>query len=133
MAADDPRLVLDPAALQGYMELFGVAPVGPYTHADCLQYVEEYVHLMASRTHFTENIAFNIVFEGQLKLVLCLSSPTSTSVYNEQVRIMDEIGVVGIGDVYLWFQIGFGMDQYRFILLVCMIYAVQIHCELNLF
>ena len=123
MAADDPRLVLDPAALQGYMELFGVAPVGPYTHADCVQYVEEYVHLMASRTHFTENIAFNIVYEERLQLVLCLSSPKSTSRRNEQVRLVDQHGVYGIGDVYMWIQIGSGIEKYRFIQLTLVTYV----------
>ena len=105
MAADDPRIVLDGAALQGYMELWGVAPVGTFTHDYCVQCVEEYVHTMSSRRFFTENIAFNIVYEDRLKLVLCLSSPTSTRVRNEQVRFMDQHGVYGIGDVYVWIQI----------------------------
>ena len=133
MAADDARIILDAETLEGYMELFEVAPVGRYTHADCLRFVEEYVHVMSSRSFFTENIAFNIIIDGQLKLILCLSSAASTSVYNQQVRLMNQSGVVGIGDVYMWIQIGSGIDKYRFIWLVCMIYAVQIHFELNLF
>ena len=99
MEADDPRIVLDGAALQGYMELFGVAPVGTFTHDYCVQCVEEYVHTMSSRGFFTENIAFNIVYEDRLKLVLCLSSPATTRVYNQQERYIQETGMIGnIGD-----------------------------------
>ena len=105
MAADDPRIVLDGEQVQSYMELWGVAPVGTIGYEYCVQKVEEYVHRMSSRRFFTENIAFNIVYEDRLVLVVCVSTPTSTRVRNEQMRFMDQHGVHGIGDVYGWIQI----------------------------
>ena len=105
MAADDPRIVLDGESVEGYMELWGVAPVGTITYEYCVQKVEEYVHRMQSQRYWTENIAFNITYQDRLVLVVCVSTPTSTRVRNDQVRNMDRHGVHGIGDVYGWIQI----------------------------
>ena len=79
MAAVDIRAVLSPQVLQSYRELFGIAPERHYTDAQCDEYVEQYVHMMNSRTHFTENVAFNIVYDGRMKLVVCVSTPASTA------------------------------------------------------
>ena len=115
MAAVDIRAVLSPEVLQSYRELFGIAPERHYTDAQCDEYVEQYVHMMNSRTHFTENVAFNIVYDGRMKLVVCVSTPASTRILNDQMRIMDERGLIGIGDAYMWAQLGSGVEQYRFI------------------
>ena len=115
MAAVDIRAVLSPQVLQSYRELFGIAPERHYTDAQCDEYVEQYVHMMNSRTHFTENVAFNIVYDGRMKLVVCVSTPASTRILNDQMRIMDERGLIGIGDAYMWAQLGSGVEQYRFI------------------
>ena len=71
--------MLSPQVLQSYRELFGIAPERHYTDAQCDEYVEQYVHMMHSRTHFTENVAFNIVYDGRMKLVVCVSTPASTA------------------------------------------------------
>lgn len=79
--------MLSPQVLQSYRELFGIAPERHYTDAQCDEYVEQYVHMMNSRTHFTENVAFNIVYDGRMKLVVCVSTPASTGILNDQMRI----------------------------------------------
>ena len=48
MAADDPRIALGGEQVQGYMQLWGVAPVGTISYEYCVQKVEEYVHTMQS-------------------------------------------------------------------------------------
>ena len=115
MAAEEPRILLDGARLQEYMDLYGVAPFGRFTQEYCVQRVEEYVQTMTYRRFFTENVAFNIVRDGRLLLVVCLSSATSTSIRNEQLRLVYRHGVFGIGDVYMWIQIGSWIVKYRFL------------------
>ena len=115
MAAENIWTVLCEAQLAEYRQNFSIAPVGNLTMEMCNQAVERYVNLMQRYTHFTENVAFNIFIEGQMQLVLCISTPGSTTVQNDQVRRMDHVGHINIGDAYMWIHIGAGVDQYRFI------------------
>ena len=114
MAEEPIWTVLSQEQLAEYRQNFSIAPVGNLTMDMCNQAVERYVNLMNRYTHFTENVAFNIFIEGQMQLVLCISTPGSTTVQNEQRR-MDQVGPINIGDAYMWIHIGLGVDQYRFI------------------
>ena len=91
---------LSEEALDYYRQNFDMAPVGPYKLADVNRYIAHYVNMFTGRSYFTENVAFNVVYEQQLKLVLCVSSPATTSFYNKQERYIRETGLIGdIGDV----------------------------------